>query len=284
MRILSVLVLILALTIAAAPVMAQTPDPNPGSITLTAGVDFPTTYFFRGIRQETKPALTMWPYGDVGLALHSGDGGVKSVGLNVGVWNSVHTGSSGLDGSSEKLQYEEDFYATLNLGFGGGASLATTYTAYTSPNGMFRTVKELMFKVAVANKVAPYGVVAVELGDTAAAGADGGNPGTYVELGVGPSWALGGGKATLAVPIKVGLSASDYYEFSGKDNKFGFFDVGGLITIPLTSIPSSFGSWNVHGGADLLVFGDTTKALNTNSKGETSKRRVVGLFGIGFGY
>lgn len=283
-RILSVLVVMIAVIGTGTPVRAQTADPNPGSITLTAGVDFPTTYFFRGIRQETHPKFTLWPYGDVGLALFSGDGGLKSVGLNFGVWNSVHTGSSGSTGSAEKLQYEEDFYATLSLGFGGNTSLATTYTAYTSPNGLFRTVKELSFKASVASRIAPYGLVALELGDKDAAGADGGNPGTYVELGVGPSWPLGGGKATLAVPIKVGLSAKDYYELSGKDNRFGFLDVGGLITVPLTGIPGSFGSWNIHGGADVLVFGDTTEALNAGTDGETSKARVIGLFGLGLTY
>ena len=58
------------LTMFAGPAQAQTTivatsqDPNPGAITLTAGLDFPTIYFFRGIRQEQSPKLTMWPYGD----------------------------------------------------------------------------------------------------------------------------------------------------------------------------------------------------------------------------
>jgi len=143
---------------------AQT-DPNPGALTFTGGIDFPTLYFFRGIRQETDPALTMWPYGDLGIALHSGDGGVKSVGVNVGVWNSLHTGSSGTDGVSGKLHYEEDFYATLALGFGGGFSLNTTYMALTSPNNMFATVKEMQFKVSKAHWLNPYGFLAFELSD-----------------------------------------------------------------------------------------------------------------------
>ena len=83
------------------------------------------------------------------MAVYSGDGGLKSVGLNVGSWNSLHTGSAGCDGPSGKLWYEGDFYATLGLGFGGGVSLGTTYTAYTSPNNMFSTVKEIAFKLGV---------------------------------------------------------------------------------------------------------------------------------------
>ena len=133
--------------------------------------------------------------------------------MNFGVWNALLTGSSGLDGPEDKLHYEEDFYATLNLGFGGGFSLGTTYTAYTSPNGMFGTVQELMFKVLTqASKFAnPDGpcLVAFELDGQA----DGGSgEGVYLELGAGPSWPLAGGKVTFAVPVKFGFSLSDYYE------------------------------------------------------------------------
>ena len=95
--------------------------------------------------------------------------------MNFGVWNSLHTGSSGSDGPSGKLHYELDFYTTLSLGFGGGFSLGTTYTAYTSPNSMFTTVKELSFKVSKAHMLAPYGVLAFEIGGDESGQADGGH-------------------------------------------------------------------------------------------------------------
>ena len=85
---------------APSPATAQD-DPNPGALTFTGGVDFPTIYFFRGLRQEKDAALTTWPYGDLGIALFSGDGGLKSVGVNVGVWNSLHTGTAGSDEEAE---------------------------------------------------------------------------------------------------------------------------------------------------------------------------------------
>ena len=103
-------------------------------------------------------------------------------------------------------------------------------------------------------------------------------------LGVSPSWPLGGGRVTLAVPIKVGFSLSDYYELEGQDNNFGFFDIGGLLTIPLTAVGSQFGNWNFHAGVDLLAFGETTEALNVDEDGDTSNNRVIGLFGIGCSY
>ena len=78
----------------------------------------------------------MFPFGDVGIALYSGDGGVKSAGVNFGIWNSLNTGSSGLDASPKKrIHYEQDFYASLSLGVGGGVTLTPMFTTYTSPNG-----------------------------------------------------------------------------------------------------------------------------------------------------
>jgi hypothetical protein len=266
--------------ILAGPAAAQTPpvDPNPGAITATGNMDVlaKSPYIFRGIVQESRPELTMWPAGDIGIALHSGEGALKSASINFGVWNSLQTGSSGLDSASNKLHYEEDFYAAAGLTF-TALTFTTTYTAYTSPNGGFGTVHELAFKAAISHKIAPYVVVAQELG---AFGADGGSrKGTYVELGVGPSWPLAGGKATIAIPVKVGLSGHNYYELSGVDNRFGFLDAGALFTVPLAAIPPSYGAWNVHAGADAFTFGDTTKAING---GKRSKG--VFLFGLGVTY
>jgi hypothetical protein len=268
------------LLLVSGPAKAQSSDdPNPGALTFTGGLDFPTIYFFRGIRQETDANLTMWPYGDLGIALFSGDGGLKSVGVNVGVWNSLHTGSSG----SDRVHYEMDFYSTLALGFGGGVSVGTTYTAYTSPNGLFDTVNELSFRVSKAHMLAPYGLIAFELDDEGQADL-GSNKGTYLELGVAPSWPLVADGPTLAIPVKLGLSLKDYYEGPDGDNTFGFFDVGGLITVPLKGVPSRFGAWNIHGGLNFLFLGDGAAQFNVNQDGEQKDNKVIGLFGIGVTY
>ncbi len=262
-------------------------DPNTGALTFTGGLDVPSVYIFRGILQEGEPKVTLWPYGDLGISLMSGDGGLKSVAVNFGVWNSLQTGNSGTDGPSGRLHYEEDFYATLNLGFGGGLGVGLGYMALTSPNNMFNTVKEFQLKVTKAHMLNPYGFVAMEL--SADGSADGlnslGNKGTYLELGVGPSWALGARKATLAIPVKVGLSLKDYYELApGNDSTLGFFDIGGLVTLPLSGMPSRYGAWNVHGGIDYLRFGDNTEQMRLNVDGEGGKNKIVWMFGIGVSY
>jgi hypothetical protein len=261
---------------ASAQTAAEPPDPNTGALTFTAGLDVPTKYVFRGIVQEGDSKLTLFPYGDLGIAFYSGEGAVKSASVNFGVWNALMTGSSGSDGPQEKLHYELDFYTTLTLGFDKGFALGTTYTAYTSPNGMFNPVHELAFKVSKAHMLAPYGTLAFELDGQA----DGGSSeGVYLELGVSPSWPLAGGKVTFAVPVKLGFSLSDYYEGVDGDEKFGFFQAGGLFTIPFTSATSKYGAWNFHGGVDVYAFGDTTKAFNSGDGG-----KVVASFGIGLVY
>jgi hypothetical protein len=274
--------LVIALFVAAtgSPADAQgSADPNPGAITLTAGFDFANAYFFRGIPQDDT-GVVMWPSGDLGFALFSGDGALKSFGVNIGTWNSLHTGRAGSDGPSGKLWYESDFYAGALLGFGKGTALGVTYTAYTSPNGLFGTVKELSFKLTVddsgllgAAAVKPYMVLAQELDGQADGGA---NEGTYLELGIGPGLSLS--RASLTVPMKVGLSLSDYYEGADGDDTFGFFSVAGVVTVPFTGAPTRFGSWNIHGGVEFLFLGDRNEAVFGDSS------HVIGSIGIGLSY
>jgi len=266
----------MVLTLAAGTARAQD-DPNPGAVTVTSGIDFPSVYFFRGIRQEADPKLTMFPYGDIGVALYSGDGGIKSAGVNFGIWNSLNTGSSGLDASPKKrIHYEQDFYVAFALGFGGGVTLTPTFTTYTSPNGSFSTVNEILLKVSHASRFAPYGLVAFELSGQADGGAD---EGTYAEIGVGPSWPLGSRGATVAIPVKLGFSLSNYYELGDSDNKFGYVDGGVLFTMPFSTAPTKFGTWNIHGGVNFLGLGDTTKFFNDGDAGQ-----VIGSVGIGMTY
>ena len=273
----------------AMPASAQdAADPNPGAITISGAIDFSNAYMFRGIPQDDS-GLILWPYFDLGIAPYSGDGGLKSVSVNFGTWNSLNTGNAGLDGPTSQLWYESDFYATVGFGFGGGTSLAATYTAYTSPNGLFTTVKEFSLKVAVDDSAAlgaaalkPYALFAFEFDADAFVGqADGGlEAGRYLELGVAPGIALP--RASLTFPVKVGLSLGNYYEIlsedllTSEDETFGFFSLAGTVTVPFTSMPTKFGSWNVHGGVEYLRLGERNQAFGEN--------QVVGTVGIGFSY
>ena len=262
------------------PAFAQgSADPNSGAITLTGSMDFLNAYFFRGIPQDDTGVI-MWPAADLGFALHSGDGAFKSIGVNVGLWNSLHTGNAGTDGPSGKLWYESRFYTTLGVGLGGRTSVGVTYTAYTSPNAGFNTVRELSFKFAVDDSgalggaaVKPYVILARELDGQADGGA---NEGTYLELGASPGFPAS--RATVSVPVRAGFSLGDYYENVFGDDRFGFFSVAGVVTVPFSKMPSRVGTWNIHGGVEYLRLGDRNEA----SFGDSSK--VIGSIGIGLSY
>jgi hypothetical protein len=268
-----------AALLCATPASAQSTDPNPGAMTLTANVDFVNAYMFRGIPQDESRVI-MWPSADLGIALFSGDGGLKRVGVNIGTWNSLHTGDAGLNNLvNGKMWYESDFYATVGFGLSGGATAGVTYTAYTSPNGLFGTVKEIAFKLSVddsgrlgAAAVHPYVVLARELSGQADGGAE---EGTYVEIGVAPGVTLS--RVGVSVPVKVGLSAGNYYEGLNGDETFGYFSVAGIATVPFTSMPTRFGTWNVHGGVEYQRLGDR----NSFAFG---KNQTIYSIGVGFSY
>ena len=256
------------------PVAAQTSgDPNPGAITLTGSMDASNAYFFRGIPQDDT-GLILWPAADLGVALRSGGKTVRSVTVSLGMWNSLHTGITGLDGPSGKLWYESDFWTSVGVGFAGGVNVAATYTAYTSPNGAFPSVKELSFKAsAPVRGTNPYALVAFELEGQADGGA---MEGRYLELGAAPGMRVAG--LAVAVPVRVGLSLGGYYEGQSGDERFGFFSVGGHVTVPLSSERSRFGRWNAHGGAEYMRLGDS----NALRLGDNYK--VIISAGIGLSY
>jgi hypothetical protein len=248
-------------------------DPNPGAITLTGSMDVANAYLFRGIPQDDT-GLILGPPPPRGGALGSGGGAVRGVTVNVGMWNSLHTGIAGADGPSGKLWYESDFWTSVGVGFGGGVNVAATYTAYTSPNGAFPSVKELSFKASASVRgTNPYALVAFELEGQADGGAV---EGRYLEIGAAPSLGLHG--VVVAVPVKVGLSLDGYYEGLRGDERFGFFSVGASLTVPLSGERSRFGRWNVHGGADYVRLGDS----NALRLGDNTK--VIISAGIGLSY
>jgi hypothetical protein len=155
----------------ASPAQAQDPV-----VVVTGAVDVTNQYNFRGIRQNTD-GVSIQPYVDFGFMPFKGDGGLKSVGLNLGSWNAFHTQINEEDFGTDNKWYESDFYATLGFGF-SKASLGMTYTSYTSPADLFAHVKELAFKLSgddsgALGKAAlkPYALLAFELDDDAQADA-----------------------------------------------------------------------------------------------------------------
>ena len=290
----------LVVVAAASPVAAQTPPPpttatpppaNTGRISLGAGVDFTTDYYFRGIVQETED-LIMQPYFNLTLKLFEADQGVLTgVNFTTGIWNSLHWGPTGdkdLVGDPHNW-YEADITAGVSATFFKDLTFGVTYTAYTSPNGFFNTVQEIGLGLSYNDSklLGPFALnpsllIAFELEGQADAGR---HEGVYLQLGIAPGLTLFDKSTypvTLTFPVTLGLSLSDYYErigVGGSDDTFGYVSVGVNIAVPLAFIPPSFGSWQVKAGLQGLFLGDNLKAANRNDSTE-----VIGTIGIAFTY
>ncbi|MBI2217866.1 MAG: hypothetical protein HYU51_11255 [Candidatus Rokubacteria bacterium] len=285
----SMVVAMLGVLVGAGTVAAQdTTGPNTGRISLGAGIDVPTDYYFRGIVQETEDVIVQ-PYAEITFKLLKNAGPLTGMGLTLGTWNSLHGGPTGLDGPNEspKLWYESDFYAKLGLTLLEDLTTSVTYTAYTSPNGFFDTVQEIALGLAYndAKLLGPFAlnpsvVLAFELDGQADAGA---SRGTYLQLGVAPGLTLfekSRVPVTLSFPLTVGLSLEDYYEFgTGGDDTFGYFSGGVAASLPLAFIPASFGAWQLKAGVGVLTLGDNLRRVNAGDDVE-----VIGTFGVALTY
>lgn len=266
--------------------------PNSGAISVGAGIDFGTDYFFRGIVQETEGFIAQ-PYLEAGMSLYDGD--AASVSLTAGTWSSLHSADYAGFGGAPGIFYETDFYAGLGFGFAEGWGGDVTYTAYMSPRGSFGTVKELAIGVSHDDMLAPYATFAFELAGNAA----GENEGTYLELGIEPALPLDDAPVGVSFPVAVGLSLSDYYDAGagaslsatadgpidrhdpdGVNETFGFFNVGAMVGIPISGIPAEYGSWEFTAGVNLMFFGDALQAINGMDDGFTP----IGVFGLSLGY
>ncbi|MEE8283085.1 MAG: hypothetical protein V3R47_06175 [candidate division NC10 bacterium] len=262
--------------------------PNTGKLSFSAGVDFTTQYFFRGILQENQDFIAQ-PFGEITATLYEGSEGLNSVSTTVGIWNSLHSGPTGADGETQDptIWYEADFYGGLNFGLFDNWDAGILYTAYTSPNDSFATIQEIAFSVGYddsallgAFALSPHVLWAIEVQGQAEGGTD---KGVYMELGIEPGFTLVESEnypVSLAFPVTVGLSLDDYYEdATGDDDTFGYFNGGIVASMPLGFMPADFGAWEVYVGVNFLVLGDNLEAVNNGDSFET-----IGTVGISMTY
>lgn len=209
---------------------AQAPasEPEEKPYTIAVGIDIPTDYYWRGIAQETEGFIAQ-PFVDLGVTLSD------TVSVNVGMWNSLHSGES------TGTFYEADYYGSLNFAAGKWAP-KVIYTAYSSPNDTFSTVHELAFSVAYDDSessfaLAPSAMLAFDLSND-------GN--TYFQVGVAPAIPIEG-PVSLSVPVALGLSLKDFYG----DDTYGYTKIGLAASGDLAP------GWSARAGVDLLFLGDS---------------------------
>ena len=198
-------------------------------------IDFPSVYFFRGIRQEADPKFTTFVAGDVGIPLLAdGSGALKTAGINVGTWNAFMTGSSGSDrpGRQRVLRVGPVCRCDARI-------RRASASRRCSPPTRARTTCSRRSRKSASRWRTPARWRRTRSSRSRLAAMTAGRrmagsraKGTYLELGIGPSWPMADGKATVAVPVKLGFSLKDYYELNGEDQKFGYVVGGVLFTVP----------------------------------------------------
>jgi hypothetical protein len=263
--------------------------PNTGRLSLSGGIDFPTDYYFRGIVQETRDYIIQ-PYGDLTFKLWDGVPAFSNLALTIGTWNSLHGGPTGIEGpnTDPKIWYESDFYTKVGWTMFENFSAGIIYTAYMSPNDFFGTVQELAVSLGFDDSkllgpfsLKPTVLFAFEVKGQADAGA---HKGIYMQAGITPSYTFlekSTYPITLSVPVLVGVSVDEYYEFgSGKDSTFGYFQGGVGLSVPLAFIPASFGSWQIKTGVNVLQLGGNVRDVNK----QRDPTEIIGSVGIAFTY
>ena len=259
--------------------------PNTGKISVLAGIDLATAYYFRGYNQEDT-GIILQPYANLYVKLHEGE--EQTVTAYVGTWNSWHEVGTLADPGAPGQWYESDFIAGVDWGI-APFTIGFIYTAYTYPGGAFDTIQELGVKLSwddadfaedkLPFALKPYIGVYAETND------ENGSEDWYGEIGINPGVYTidedGKYPVSLSVPITVGFSLKDYYFDDGGDETFlGYGSIGLTAGVPMAFIPEDYGTWTLTGSVQYIhLFAETLDDLNAGDDWD-----VIGKVGISVAY
>lgn len=285
--------------IVGAPAMGQAqealaPAPvNTGRVSWELGATVASEYWYRGIAQENQ-GLIVQPYATVTFGLIS-EGNI-TLDAYAGMWNSVHANNPSSDGE-DNYWYEADFFAGVSMGLPHNLTLDLSYVNLYSPAAGSNFAEEIDVAVAYDDTdlmaslgapfvLSPHAMVGFEINNGSDAGSD---SGTYLELGIEPSFALTQSAdypLTLSIPVTAGFSLGNYYEdAAGDDETFGYLDIGAVFSTPLPFIPADYGTWTASAGLHYIMLGDSAADLGRDfnvTDGEDNS--VYATLGVSMSY
>jgi len=244
-------------------------EPAKSPLSLQLNFDCTSAYFYHGIMQEDtgfifQPALK--------LTINVYEQDDVKVDVILGNWNSFQSQKTGAQTSGDFTDYwyESDLLSGLALTV-DKFSVAATYVILTSPSDAYETVQELDLTFGYDDLEAlgkwamhPYALLAFETGADGSDG-PGTDPGTYLELGIGPGFSFDAAKdlpVSITFPVSVGLSLNDYYQdAAGNNDTFGFFQLGVKGSVPLP-FGTRYGAWTLNAGVFGMFLGDQTSQYN----------------------
>jgi len=286
-----------ALLVGPSVATAQEDGPNLGRVYMNA--DTVTQYYYRGIFQENQ-GLIIQPYLDFGITMVDNEDFTLDV--YTGFWNSLHTGPSGSGGAGVTRNdpwFELDWFIGTSLGF-GAFTLDVSYINLYGPNTGASFAEEINIGLSFDDSgmiegfpaLAPYALLAIEVdgGSDYAAVGNLQQEGTYLELGIEPSFTIVESEdypVDLSIPVAIGLSLDDYYQDStGADETFGYVSAGLAISIPMSWVPADYGEWTFGAGVTFLFLGNNLEANNTTTAAYSGAGdfEVVGTWGVSMSY
>ena len=200
---------------------------------------------FRGIRQNSTGFAT-WPALDLGIAAYSERRRFEGRWASTSVRGTActpaipaPTARAASCGTSPTSTRRSAF------GFGGGTSLQHHLHRLHQPEQRLHHGQGNHVQVRASMTAEVSGKAAVKPYIVDRAGVRHRHrhrPGRRWRRMLAPTWRSGFApgyyglsQASIAFPIKVGISLSDYYEnpLTGEDSKFGFFSIAGIVTVPL---------------------------------------------------
>jgi hypothetical protein len=269
-------------------------------MSFAGGVDLASAYYFRGIPQEDQGSI-LQPFMELSIQHFDQDDDTPvGVSTTYGTWNSVHSNSGG------NPWFESDFYAGFALQLPAGFELGMSYVYRYGPSAAGVFAEELDFSLSFDDSPHTGKFMENNFGPSLASfslspsillvqevdyGSDGlgstGNLGTYLELGLEPSFTTDvinnicsseDYPLTLALPLALGLSLDDYYETGtgeSSDRGFGFFSLGLAASVPVGFLPGKYGSWSFGGAFYVLWLGDSVRVIGRDDLGVSPSIKEV---------
>lgn len=251
-------------------------------LSASVSLDVVTQYFFRGYEQQDE-GLIFQPGAELSLAVSDSED--VDVSVYVGAWESIHAAPGAAATDSPGSWYESDLYGGVVIST-GMFDFGIGYTGYFYPSDVLSEIHELNFSVSFDDSeylgdyaLNPYIMYALEIENDNTAEVD------YIEIGGAMSFDLTEEfdlPVTLDVPLTLGLSADDYYvDTTGNEEIFGYFSVGGIVTIPMSELIGTedhIGGWDLYGGVTLYLL-NSEVVLKDGTDNDSFA--VVGSIGIG---
>ena len=235
-------------------------------MTMSSGA--PNQYFFRGLLQSDHGFI--WQSNsNLDVALY--DSKAFRLMIPVGFWFSVHPGDKAKTGKGPAAWYESRLSGGL-AAEGRGYRADLRLVVYSSPNGSFEDVYELMLKVDLFDDVVfAKGDDAsffrgffpsITIADELKGARDGRDRGAFAEIAVAPRMRLWATKDVLidaVIPVAVGLSLANYYQLVDfKDTKptnhvLGYASAGLLFDIVPRFVPTRLGLYDILPSITVLL-------------------------------